>query len=68
MPTLTRLLVTLASLAIFAWGVMVALATFVEPEQVRMTIDVPVPGFEDDDGTDNGGSGNRGSGNGRTGG
>jgi hypothetical protein len=57
MPTLTRLLVTLASLAVFVWGVMVALATFVEPEQVRMTIEVPVPGFSDDDGADDGGTG-----------
>jgi hypothetical protein len=45
MPTLTRILVTLASLAVFAWGAMVILATFVEPKQTRMTIEVVLPGL-----------------------
>jgi hypothetical protein len=55
MPTLTRILVTLASLAVFAWGAMLVLATFVEPKQTRMTIEVPLPGLAGGSGGEGGG-------------
>ena len=41
MPTLTRFLVVVAILAGCAYGVLFALATFVEPTPREMTIRVP---------------------------
>jgi hypothetical protein len=42
MPTLVRLLTFLAVAALLVFGAMVALATFVVPQQSEMTIRVPV--------------------------
>ncbi len=41
MPTLTRLIITLAILAGLVYAGMVALVTFVHPTQTEMTIRVP---------------------------
>jgi hypothetical protein len=41
MPTLVRLLTFLAIAALLVFGAMVALATFVVPQQSEMTIRVP---------------------------
>ncbi|MCT8998013.1 histidine kinase [Chelativorans intermedius] len=41
MPTLFRLLTILAVLAGLFYGGMFALATFVQPKRVEMTVDVP---------------------------
>jgi hypothetical protein len=41
MPTLVRLLTFLAVAALLVFGAMVALATFVVPQQSEMTIRVP---------------------------
>jgi hypothetical protein len=42
MPTLTRLLARLLVLAGLAYGAIVALATFVEPRQADIVIEVPL--------------------------
>lgn len=42
MPTLFRLLITIAVLAGLAYGAVFALATFVEPNRAEMTVRVPV--------------------------
>ncbi len=41
LPSLIRFLAILGVLAAVAWGAMLALATFVEPEQREMTQSVP---------------------------
>ncbi len=41
MPSLIRFLIILGVLAVAAWGAMLALATFVEPQQREMTQTVP---------------------------
>ncbi|TIQ33650.1 MAG: histidine kinase [Mesorhizobium sp.] len=41
MPTLFRFVVTLAVLAGIAYGVMFALAMFVEPKQAEMSVRIP---------------------------
>ncbi len=41
LPSLIRFLAVLAVLAAVAWGAMLALATFVEPQQREMTQTVP---------------------------
>lgn len=41
MPTLTRLIITLAVLAGLVYAGMIALVTFVHPTQTEMTIRVP---------------------------
>jgi hypothetical protein len=41
MPTLTRLIITLAVLAGLVYAGMVALVTFVHPKQTEMTIRIP---------------------------
>jgi hypothetical protein len=41
MPTLSRFLLVLILLAIAAWGVIFALATFVQPTPREITIRVP---------------------------
>lgn len=41
MPTLFRLLVTIAVVAALAYGAMVALVTFVEPRTGEMTVRIP---------------------------
>lgn len=41
MPTLTRLIGWLALIAALGFGVIVAFATLVEPEQAEMTIRIP---------------------------
>ena len=47
MPTLTRLLVVLALLAGAVFAVMWALVTFVRPEIVPVTVDVPIPALQE---------------------
>lgn len=47
MPTLTRLLIVLALLAGAVFAVMWALVTFVRPEIVPVTIDVPIPALQE---------------------
>ena len=42
MPTLVRLLTTLALLAGIIYGIMAALVYFVEPTRREMTVDVPL--------------------------
>ncbi|WP_173934860.1 histidine kinase [Chelativorans sp. Marseille-P2723] len=41
MPTLFRLLMAVALLAVLVWSVMFALATLVEPNRVEMTVEIP---------------------------
>ena len=41
MPSLIRFLAILGVLAVVAWGAMLALVTFVEPQQREMTQSVP---------------------------
>jgi len=41
MPTLIRLLVVLAVIAALAFAAMFALATFVEPRQKEIIVDIP---------------------------
>ena len=41
MPTLFRLLMTIAVLVCLVYGAMFALATFVKPNRVEMTVSVP---------------------------
>jgi hypothetical protein len=41
MPTLIRLLVYLAVIAALGYGAMFALATFVEPRQKEIIVDIP---------------------------
>ncbi|WP_244490984.1 hypothetical protein [Paramesorhizobium deserti] len=41
MPTLTRLLLALAAMALLVYGGMVALVTFVQPVPGEMTIRIP---------------------------
>lgn len=43
MPTLFRLLTTLAILAGIIYGIMAALVYFVEPTRRELTVDVPLP-------------------------
>jgi hypothetical protein len=42
MPTLTRLIITLAVLASLVFAAMLALVYYVQPRQVEVTIDVPL--------------------------
>ncbi len=41
MPTLFRIVVTLAVLAGVVYGAMLALATFVEPKQAELSVRIP---------------------------
>ncbi|MCB8837349.1 histidine kinase [Aurantimonas sp. VKM B-3413] len=43
MPTLVRLLTTLAIFAGILYGIMAALVYFVEPTRNEVTVDVPLP-------------------------
>jgi len=45
MPTLFRLLTTIVILAGLFYGAMFALATFVEPKRVEMTVPIPTERF-----------------------
>jgi hypothetical protein len=48
MPTLIRLLVYLAVIAALGYGAMFALATFVEPRQKEIIVDIPPETLGDD--------------------
>lgn len=45
MPTLFRFLGVLATLGLIGFGVVVALATFVQPEQREMSVPIPPSRF-----------------------
>ena len=47
MPTLTRLLVVLALVAGAVFAVMWALVTFVRPQIVPITVNVPIPALQE---------------------
>lgn len=46
MPTLFRLLRTLALIALVGYGVLYGLANFVAPKQTGMTVEVPLDDLE----------------------
>lgn len=46
MPTLFRLLTTIAILVALTYGAMFALATFVKPNRAEMTVEVPAERFQ----------------------